>query len=84
MASDSGTLYVGFTGNLEQRVQQHKQGVFNGFSKKYDCKKLVYYEEGSEPLPVIEREKQIKKWSRKKKEFLINTINSSWNDLSKG
>ncbi len=82
MCSVSGALYVGVTSNLEQRVFKHKHGLVEGFTKKYKCKKLVYFEETSEIYSAIAREKQIKKWRRSKKEFLISTINPRWKDLS--
>ena len=85
MASDSGTLYVGFTNNLEKRVQEHKSGYYDkSFSKKYHCHKLVYHEEFQYVFDAIARENQIKRWRREKKQFLIGTINSSWKDLSEG
>ena len=82
MASDSGTLYVGMTNNLERRIWEHKQNVIDGFTKKYDCKKLVYYEYTLDVNGAIAREKQIKKWRRDKKQNLIKTINPTWKDLS--
>lgn len=82
MASESGTLYVGVTGGLEGRVRQHKKGEADGFTKKYKCHKLVFYEEHDDIEQAILREKQIKKWSRYKKEALIRTINPGWRDLS--
>lgn len=84
MASESGTLYVGFTNGLEHRVYQHKNDLIDGFTKKYQCHKLVYFEEHEYVLNAIEREKQIKRWRREKKENLIRTINPSWTDLSFG
>lgn len=83
MASESGTLYTGITNDLGRRVWEHKNGAMDGFTKKYGCKKLVYYEYGSDINCIINREKQVKKWNRKKKEFLIKTINPGWIDLSK-
>jgi len=82
MASPSGTLYVGMTNSLIRRVDQHKRGEIDGFSKEHGCKKLVYYEIGRDVRVVIAREKQIKNWRRDKKEFLIRQINPHWNDLS--
>lgn len=82
MASRSGTLYIGITNNLARRVYEHKNGLIDGFSKKYKCKKLVYFEESNEIKSVIEREKQLKKWSRSKKIWLINMKNPSFEDLS--
>jgi putative endonuclease len=84
MASESGTLYVGFTNGLEYRVFQHKNELIEGFTKRYQCHKLVYFEEHDYALNAIEREKQIKRWRREKKESLIRTINPSWKDLSVG
>ena len=82
MASDSGTLYVGMTNNLLRRVTEHKERKAKGFTQKYRCNKLAYYEEGSDVYEAISREKQIKRWRRSKKEFLIRTINPQWRDLS--
>lgn len=82
LASDSGTIYIGVTNNLERRVYEHKEGVIEGFTKKYGCKKLVYFEETSDVEVAIRREKELKGWIRKRKEELIKTINSSWKDLS--
>jgi putative endonuclease len=76
MASKSGTLYVGFTVDLVKRVWEHKNDSSDGFTKRYQCHKLVYYEEGD-----LEREKQIKKWRREKKEKLIKSMNPGWRDL---
>lgn len=82
MASESGTLYIGVTNNLTARVIQHKEGKIEGFSKRYGCKKLVYYENYNQIYDAIAREKQLKKWRRKKKEFLIRKLNPHWKDLS--
>ena len=64
-------IYTGVTSDLEQRVWQHKQKVFEGFTKKYNCNKLVWFQAAEEISSAIAREKQIKSWSRKKKEALI-------------
>lgn len=82
MASSSGTLYIGVTNNLEKRVWEHKREIIDGFTKKYGCKKLVYFEEYNDVNQAIAREKQIKGWLRKKKEALIKTINPRWKDLA--
>lgn len=82
MASESGTLYTGVTNNLERRVYEHKNELIDGFTKKYKCKKLVYFETSNDIRSAIEREKQIKKWRREKKEFLIKTLNPQWKDLA--
>ncbi len=82
MASASGTLYTGVTNNLVKRVWQHKNDIIEGFTKKYKCHKLVWFEETSDIESAIAREKQIKGWSRKKKEALIKSKNPTWKDLS--
>ena len=80
----NGTLYVGVTSDLIKRVYQHKNGSVPGFSDRYDCKLLVYYEIHEEMLNAIAREKQIKGGSRKKKLALIETMNPKWLDLYAG
>ena len=83
MASSSGTLYVGLTNNLSRRVMEHKEGRHNNsFTKKYSCNKLVYYEHFGYIHAAIDREKEIKKWRREKKEKLIKDLNPHWNDLT--
>ena len=77
----NGTLYTGVTANLVQRVSQHKDGTLPGFSTRYGCKRLVHYELFDDMIAAIEREKQIKAGSRKKKLLLIETTNPQWNDL---
>jgi predicted GIY-YIG superfamily endonuclease len=76
----NGTIYTGVTSNLVQRVWQHKQGM-TGFTSRYGCKMLVWFEIHDEMLPAIEREKQIKGGSRKKKLALIEEMNPEWRDL---
>ncbi len=75
-------IYIGVTSILEKRVYEHKEGSTGGFTKKYNIKKLVYYEEFQDILDAIEREKQIKGGSRKKKIELIESVNPGWKDLS--
>lgn len=75
------TLYIGMTDNLERRVAEHRSGVTPGFTKKYNCHKLVYYEVYSDVNQAIDREKQLKKWNRAKKEALIDTMNKERMDL---
>jgi len=82
MASNSGTLYTGVTNDLTRRVSEHAQGVVEGFTKKYKCHKLVFYENYSDIKQAIGREKEIKGWLRKKKEQLIKSVNPGWKDLS--
>ena len=77
----NGTIYVGVTSNLVKRVYEHKEGIIDGFTKKYGCKILVFYESHEIMESAILREKQIKTWSRKKKLSLIETINPDWDDL---
>lgn len=77
----NNVLYTGVTSDLIRRVYEHKNKMVAGFTKKYNVDRLVYYEECSEIIVAIEREKQIKGWSRKKKHALINTLNPQWNDL---
>ncbi|NVM23598.1 MAG: GIY-YIG nuclease family protein [Desulfobacterales bacterium] len=77
----NGTLYVGVTSNLVQRVWQHKHNMVEGFSKKYSVKTLVYYEVHDNAESAITREKQIKKWRRAWKLRLIEEKNPQWNDL---
>jgi putative endonuclease len=78
----NGTLYIGVTSNLPQRVAQHRHGVMDGFTKRYGCKLLVWYEVHATMEYAIGREKQIKGGSRKRKLGLIETANPQWRDLS--
>jgi putative endonuclease len=75
-------FYIGVTSNLEERIWQHKQKVYKGFTSKYECNKLVYYEEFQWIQDAIAREKQLKGGSRQKKINLIVGVNPSWSDLS--
>ena len=75
-------LYIGVTSNLEQRVWQHRQKLVKGFTQKYNCKKLIWYQQAAEIGSAIAREKQLKSWSRKKKVALIDELNPKWKDLS--
>jgi len=77
----NGTLYVGVTSILSQRVWQHRSGAVRGFAARYGCKMLVWYELHASMLEAIAREKQIKGGSRKKKLALIEASNPSWRDL---
>jgi len=78
----SKTLYIGVTNNIERRMQEHKQKLIPGFTKKYNISKLVYLEESSSIKDVITREKQLKGWRRSRKIELIESINPGWRDLS--
>lgn len=84
MSSLSGTLYIGITNNLRRRIYEHKSEMIDGFSKKYHTTKLVYFEEYFDPNQAIAREKQLKGWTRDKKQRLIRKSNRSWKDLSLG
>jgi len=82
MTNKSRTLYTGVTNNLQRRVFEHKNKLINGFTKKYNITKLIYYEVTNEVTSAIAREKQIKGWLRKKKITLIESMNPEWKDLS--
>lgn len=77
----NGTLYIGVTNNLKRRVYEHKEGIIEGFTKEYNVKDLVYFETTSDVKSAIEREKQLKKWERKRKLDLIEIDNPDWIDL---
>ncbi len=77
----NGTLYIGVTSNLSQRVWQHKEGFVEGFTKQNDIKQLVWYEQHENAESAIGREKQLKKWNRAWKVELIEARNPYWNDL---
>ena len=82
VSSLSGTLYTGVTSNIEHRVYQHKHKLINGFTKKYNVDRLVYFEETTEINAAIAREKEIKGWRRSKKIALIKSLNPKWEDLA--
>lgn len=82
MGSKTGTLYVGLTNDIKRRVYEHKQGILEGFSKKYNTNKLLYFETIKDSLSAIAREKQIKRWRREKKVWLIDAQNPDWKDLA--
>jgi putative endonuclease len=77
-----GTLYIGVTSNLSKRIYEHKNGLIDGFTKKYELTKLVYIEETNQIYSAITREKALKRWNRDWKIDLINNYNPSWRDLS--
>jgi putative endonuclease len=76
-----GTLYTGVTSNLPKRAFEHREGLVSGFSKKYGCKMLIWYELHETMIEAITREKQIKAGSRAKKLTLIEAMNPEWIDL---
>jgi predicted GIY-YIG superfamily endonuclease len=77
----NGTLYIGVTSNLVQRVYQHRNGLLPGFTSRYGCKMLVWYELHEDMVSAITREKQIKGGSRRRKIALIEGLNPTWRDL---
>ena len=78
----NGTLYIGVTGNLSRRMEEHKGHLLDGFTHKYDVTKLVYVERHDTFLDAVTREKQLKTWQRKWKLKLIEEYNPNWEDLS--
>ena len=76
------TLYIGVTGNLKKRIWEHKNNVVEGFTKKYNISKLVYYEITEDVETALNREKQLKNWQRQWKIDLIKTLNPEFKDLS--
>jgi putative endonuclease len=83
MASRSRTLYIGVTGSLLKRIFQHKWGETGGFTSRYNCDRLVWFESHQSVARAIAREKQLKTWRREKKLALIERTNPAWVDLSK-
>jgi len=75
-------LYVGITNNLERRLYEHKNKLIEGFTKKYNLDKLVYFEHTADVNNAIRREKEIKKWRREKKNNLIESLNPGWAELT--
>jgi putative endonuclease len=83
MASASRrALYTGVTAKLRERIYEHKNNLIEGFSSKYKCHRLVYYETFSSITEAIAREKQIKGWRREKKVKLVVSLNPAWKDLA--
>jgi putative endonuclease len=80
-SSRNGTLYIGVTANLSQRAWQHRTGTVAGFTRRYGCKRLVWYERHDRMDEAIAREKQLKGGSRARKVALIETLNPGWRDL---
>ncbi|PPD42477.1 MAG: endonuclease [Methylocystis sp.] len=77
----NGTFYTGVTSNLPRRIWEHREGLVDGFTKRYGCKLLVWYEHHETMPDAIAREKQIKAGSRAKKLVLIESLNPTWRDL---
>jgi len=82
IASRSLTLYIGMTGDLRKRMFEHKRKLHEGFTAQYNCNRLVWFERFVDPSNAIDREKQLKRWSRSKKITLIKRENPTWIDLS--
>jgi len=82
MTNNSKTLYIGVTNDLRRRIYEPKNKLIDGFTKKYDITKLVYYESCSSIDAAIRRERQLKNWHRQWKINLIESINQDWKDLS--
>jgi putative endonuclease len=77
----NSVLYIGVTTNLARRVAEHKAKIKKGFTEKYNCDKLVYYEEYERITEAISREKQLKNWRREWKNDLVVTVNLEWKDI---
>jgi len=80
----NGTLYVGVTSDLIQRIHQHRTETMPGFASRYGCRSLVWFEQHADMLAAIEREKQLKAGSRARKIMLIKAENPQWRDLFEG
>ena len=75
-------LYIGVTNDLERRIEEHRSGLADGFTKRYLVRDLVYYEETEDVMSAIAREKELKGWRRARKAQLVETMNPQWRDLS--
>lgn len=75
-------MYTGVTNHLERRLYEHKNGLTEGFTKKYNVHKLVWFDTTSDIYSAIQKEKQIKGWTRAKKNALVQETNPEWKDLS--
>ena len=84
LSNQRGTLYTGVTNDLEQRINQHKNKLIEGFTKRYNITQLVYFESTDDVTAAIAREKQVKGLLRSKKIDLIKGMNPHWKDLSEG
>ena len=79
---NDSVMYIGVTNNLERRLYEHRNHLADGFTKKYNVHKLVYFEHTNDVRSAIEREKQLKGWTRAKKNALVSNANPTWTDLS--
>lgn len=82
VASISRVIYIGVTNDLRRRVAQHQQKLVEGFTQRYHCTRLVYYESTEDVQAALTREKELKSWRREKKIALIESLNPTWQDLS--
>lgn len=78
---NNNVLYIGVTNDLKRRVFEHREKLVEGFSSKYNCCKLVWYEQTNNIESAILKEKQMKKWKREYKDNIINEMNPEWSDL---
>ena len=79
---DDSVMYIGVTSNLPKRLYEHRNGLADGFTKKYHVHKLVYFEHTNDVYSALNREKQLKKWTRAKKNALVIKQNPEWRDIS--
>lgn len=75
-------FYIGITNDLKRRVYEHKTGLIKGFTKSYNCNKLVWYDYTNDVNSAIKKEKQVKRWKREYKINIINAMNPTWDDLA--
>ena len=80
----NNVMYIGVTNNLLRRMYEHRSGAIDGFTKRYNINKLVYFEQTNDAIAAISREKEIKKWRREKKNILVESVNPEWKDLCDG
>ncbi|UTA52814.1 GIY-YIG nuclease family protein [Lysobacter soli] len=80
----NGTIYIGVTSNVMARTWQHREGLMEGFTKRHDVTRLIWYEQCDDISAAIQREKQLKKWNRAWKVRLIEERNPEWSDLWPG
>ena len=78
----NNVMYVGVTNNLTRRLYEHKNELIDGFTKRYHVHKLVYYESTGDPVSAIAREKEIKGWTRAKKNTLVESKNPNWEEIT--
>lgn len=85
LANNNNTvLYIGVTSNIQKRIWEHKNKAVKGFTKKYNCEKLVYFEQTENVYSALQREKQLKNWHRQWKIDLVSKNNPEWKDLFEG